>query len=59
MQEAKPLIRSLLIEAGLAFPYCEPEGLVISRSGDECVVTLAAQWYMDYGEASWKQKAEE
>ena len=57
VQEAKPLIRTMLIEAGLAFPYCEPEGLVISRSGDECVVTLAAQWYMDYGEASWKEKA--
>lgn len=48
-----------MIESGDAFPYCEPEGLVISRSGDECVVTLAAQWYMDYGEESWKKKAEE
>jgi leucyl-tRNA synthetase len=53
------LIRALLIESGDAFPYCEPEGQVISRSGDECVVTLAAQWYMDYGEESWKKKAEE
>lgn len=30
---------------------------MISRSGDECVVTLAAQWYMDYGEDSWKKLA--
>ncbi|KAJ3041618.1 cytosolic leucyl tRNA synthetase [Rhizophlyctis rosea] len=59
VQEAKPLIRSMLIDMGLAFPYCEPEGLVISRSGDECVVTLAPQWYMDYGEESWKKLAEE
>jgi leucyl-tRNA synthetase len=57
VQEAKPLIRAALIASGDAFPYCEPEGQVISRSGDECVVTLAAQWYMDYGEESWKQKA--
>ncbi|KAI9015178.1 hypothetical protein BC832DRAFT_194924 [Gaertneriomyces semiglobifer] len=59
VSEAKPLIRSKLIEEGLGFPYCEPDGLVISRSGDECVVTLAPQWYMDYGEESWKALAEE
>jgi len=57
VQEAKPLIRELLIDEGLAFPYCEPEGQVISRSGDECVVASMAQWYMDYGEESWKGKA--
>ncbi len=39
--------------------YCEPDGVVISRSNDECVVTLADQWYVDYGEASWKKQAEE
>ncbi|TPX59918.1 leucine---tRNA ligase [Powellomyces hirtus] len=58
VQEAKPLIRAELIEQGAAFPYCEPEGLVMSRSGDECVVTLAPQWYMDYGEEGWKKLAE-
>ncbi|KAI8819678.1 uncharacterized protein EV422DRAFT_533886 [Fimicolochytrium jonesii] len=59
VQDAKPLIRDELIAQGLAFPYCEPEGLVISRSGDECVVTLAPQWYMDYGEEQWRKLAEE
>ncbi|KAI8829073.1 hypothetical protein BJ741DRAFT_397903 [Chytriomyces cf. hyalinus JEL632] len=57
VQEAKPLIKEYLIAQGLAFTYCEPEGQVISRSGDECVVTLADQWYMDYGEESWKKTA--
>ncbi|KAJ3319550.1 cytosolic leucyl tRNA synthetase, partial [Blyttiomyces sp. JEL0837] len=57
--EAKPLIKDYLISQGLAFPYCEPEGLVISRSGDECVVTLADQWYMDYGEEAWRKQTEE
>jgi leucyl-tRNA synthetase len=57
VQEAKPLIRKMLIEQGLAFPYCEPENQVISRSGDECVVTLANQWYIDYGEEGWKKQA--
>ncbi|KAJ3091299.1 cytosolic leucyl tRNA synthetase [Quaeritorhiza haematococci] len=59
VQEAKPLIRAKLIESGDAFIYCEPEGLVISRSNDVCVVTLADQWYMNYGEDSWKEKAVE
>jgi leucyl-tRNA synthetase len=57
VQEAKPLIRDELIAQGLAFAYCEPDGLVISRSGDECIVTLADQWYVDYGEAVWKAQA--
>ncbi|KAI8915922.1 hypothetical protein EDD86DRAFT_197193 [Gorgonomyces haynaldii] len=57
VQEAKPLIRKMLIEQELGFAYSEPEGQVISRSGDECVVALLGQWYMDYGEESWKAKA--
>jgi len=57
VQDAKPLIRAQLIKSGEAFAYCEPDGLVISRSGDECVVTLADQWFMDFGEESWKQDA--
>ncbi len=57
MQLAKPQIRAKLIASGEAFAYCEPEGVVISRSGDECVVTLADQWYMNYGEEAWKQQA--
>ena len=27
----------------------------ISRSGDECVVALCDQWYLDYGEEKWRQ----
>ncbi|KAJ3120198.1 cytosolic leucyl tRNA synthetase [Nowakowskiella sp. JEL0407] len=57
VQEAKPIIRKQLIDERMAFAYCEPEGLVISRSDDECVVTLAEQWYMNYGEESWKADA--
>ncbi|KAI8608988.1 hypothetical protein BC830DRAFT_1152810 [Chytriomyces sp. MP71] len=59
VQEVKPLIKEYLIAQAQAFTYCEPEGQVISRSGDECVVTLADQWYMDYGEESWRKTAEE
>ena len=58
VQDAKPKVRAQMVEAGLAFAYCEPEGLVISRSADECVVALVDQWYLDYGEPSWKAQAE-
>ena len=34
--------------------YMEPEKQVISRSGDECVVALCDQWYLDYGDLAWK-----
>ncbi|XP_059445411.1 leucine--tRNA ligase, cytoplasmic-like, partial [Corylus avellana] len=40
VQEAKPLVRSKLLEMGLAIIYSEPEKQVVSRSGDECVVAL-------------------
>lgn len=55
--DAKPLVKADLVAAGDAFVYNEPEGLVISRSGDECVVSLEDQWYIDYGEDSWKSQA--
>lgn len=35
--------------------YMEPEKQVMSRSGEECVVALCDQWYLDYGDESWKQ----
>ncbi|EMR09841.1 leucine-tRNA ligase [Pneumocystis murina B123] len=57
VEEAKPKILSDLIIKGIAFIYSEPEGLVISRSGDQCIVALCDQWYIDYGEESWKQEA--
>ena len=38
-----------------AFLYFEPENLVISRMGDECVVALCDQWYIPYGDQDWKQ----
>ncbi|KAG9013714.1 cytosolic leucyl tRNA synthetase [Tulasnella sp. JGI-2019a] len=58
VQEAKPKVRAEMIDAGLAFAYAEPEGLIISRSNDECVVALMDQYYLDYGEPVWKAQAE-
>ena len=53
--EAKPLVKNQLISSGQATIYLEPESLVISRGGDTCVVALVDQWYIVYGEESWKE----
>ncbi|EPY50222.1 cytoplasmic leucine-tRNA ligase Lrs1 [Schizosaccharomyces cryophilus OY26] len=54
VEVAKPKVRADLIKQDLAFVYNEPEGQVISRSGDDCIVALCDQWFLDYGEANWK-----
>lgn len=62
VQEAKPLVAKHLLETGQAFKYAEPDGQVISRSGDECVAAYLDQWYFSYGTAEnggdgeWCQK---
>ena len=58
VQEAKGKVRESMIQKGGALAYAEPEGNVVSRSGDECVVALMDQWYLDYGEANWRSQAE-
>ncbi|KAF4552748.1 Leucine--tRNA ligase [Elsinoe fawcettii] len=51
VEEAKPLVRQSLIDSGDAFNYAEPDGVVISRSADECVAGHLDQWYLNYGKA--------
>lgn len=58
VEKAKPLVRQDMIDAGVAFVYNEPEDVIMSRSGDECVIALCDQWYIDYGEAEWRAKTE-
>jgi len=57
VQDVKPLLKESLIKSGDALIYKEPEKKVISRSGDECVVALCDQWYLDYGEENWRAQA--
>ncbi|GAV04053.1 hypothetical protein RvY_14392 [Ramazzottius varieornatus] len=57
VQDVKKKIQQELIQSGDALLYFEPEGKVISRSGDECVVALCDQWYLDYGQEDWKEQA--
>lgn len=58
VMHAKTKIREELIASGQARIYSEPEKKVISRSGDECVVALCDQWYLEYGEPLWREKVE-
>ncbi|CAI8050221.1 Leucine--tRNA ligase, cytoplasmic, partial [Geodia barretti] len=44
-----------MVASGEAVLYQEPERSVTTRSGDQCVVALTNQWYLDYGEPGWKE----
>ncbi|WKY00875.1 hypothetical protein Q1695_015135 [Nippostrongylus brasiliensis] len=55
--DVKKYIQADLIDEGLAKKYVEPEKTIISRSGDECVVALCDQWYLNYGDPGWKSEA--
>ena len=44
VSQAKPKLKQDLLESGDAIVYAEPEGRVVSRSQDECVVALTDQW---------------
>ncbi|KIY63254.1 leucine-tRNA ligase [Cylindrobasidium torrendii FP15055 ss-10] len=58
VQVAKAKVRADMIAEGVAFAYAEPEGLITSRSADECIVALMDQWYLDYGETTWRDQVE-
>jgi leucyl-tRNA synthetase len=57
VQDVKKALQKKLIDNLEAVIYYEPEREIISRSGDECVVALCNQWYLDYGEEHWKAQA--
>uniref|UniRef100_A0A8D0AU92 Leucine--tRNA ligase, cytoplasmic n=1 Tax=Sander lucioperca TaxID=283035 RepID=A0A8D0AU92_SANLU len=59
VQDVKKPIQKMMVDRGDAMIYMEPEKQVMSRSADECVVALCDQWYLDYGDAEWKQQANE
>ncbi|XP_027036668.1 leucine--tRNA ligase, cytoplasmic-like isoform X1 [Pocillopora damicornis] len=59
VQDVKKLVQKKMLDSGEARIYMEPERKVISRSADECVVALCDQWFLDYGDESWKNTARE
>lgn len=58
VESAKPKVKEALVKSGDAFEYAEPNGHVVSRSGDECVVAYLGQWFLNYGEndPEWRQQ---
>lgn len=58
IQDVKKNLQNKLIQEKSAVVYYEPEKTIISRSGDECVVALCNQWYLDYGNEEWKSQVE-
>lgn len=58
IQDVKKLLQTKLVEENSAVIYYEPEKTIISRSGDECIVALCNQWYLDYGNEEWKSQVD-
>ena len=56
VSDAKGLVRKELIDRGEALVYYEPGGTVVSRSGDNCVVSYCNQWYLNYADENWKKR---
>lgn len=56
VQDVKKDLRKYLVDRNEADTYYEPEKTIMSRSGDECVVALCDQWYINYGEEKWVEK---
>ncbi|XP_049302651.1 leucine--tRNA ligase, cytoplasmic [Bactrocera dorsalis] len=54
VQDIKKDLQKKLVAANEAEIYYEPEKTIISRSGDQCVVALCNQWYLNYGEPEWQ-----
>ena len=52
--EAKVKTSAALKGSDDAITYYEPQKTVMSRSGDECVVSHCNQWYIAYGTEEWR-----
>ena len=48
--DAKNQVKKEMIDSGDAVVYYEPNGHVLSRSGDVCVVKCCDQWYLNYAD---------
>ncbi|OIR57327.1 MAG: leucyl-tRNA synthetase [Amphiamblys sp. WSBS2006] len=56
VSSARKQAKEELEKEGHCFTHYEPEGKIVSRTGDVCVVGLCEQWYIDYGSEEWKQQ---
>eukprot|EP00756_Hemistasia_phaeocysticola_P011620 Hpha_TRINITY_DN15133_c8_g6::TRINITY_DN15133_c8_g6_i1::g.127025::m.127025/K01869/LARS, leuS; leucyl-tRNA synthetase len=58
VQTAKDKTQAMMKVSGEAIVYHEPAGNIVGRSGDECVIALIDQWYLKYGEKTWRDAIE-
>lgn len=61
-KELSPFVPSEIKDTDKNFvldQFMAPEKQVISRSGDECIVALCDQWYLDYEDEAWKEQVRE
>jgi leucyl-tRNA synthetase len=56
VEKAKPIVKQHMLDQGLAVPYYEPEGEIVSRTGDQCIVATCYQWFLKYGEEAWRDQ---
>lgn len=56
VQDAKVAVKQELIDRNEAASYYEPDAMVISRSGEECIVAFCDQWYINYGIEEWRAR---
>jgi leucyl-tRNA synthetase len=60
VSEAKEIIKSILLEEGLASTMYDLPEEVICRCGTKCIVKiLEDQWYLRYSDVKWKELAHE
>ena len=55
VSEAKLKVKEDMINSKDAILYFEPESTVTSRSGEDCIVAHTDQWYLNYGEETWRK----
>ena len=54
VEDARIKIKQDYYTEEVAIPYYEPNEIVISRTGDECIVALTDQWFIRYGQTEMK-----
>ncbi|CAJ1019262.1 tRNA synthetases class I (I, L, M and V)/tRNA synthetases class I (M)/tRNA synthetases class I (C) catalytic domain/Anticodon-binding domain of tRNA, putative [Leishmania lindenbergi] len=59
VSEAKVKTQRDMEAADQCIRYYEPVRQVMSRSGDECIVALCDQWYLEYGKDDWKRMVQD
>lgn len=59
VEDSIPGLKKKYLKTKDWYDYAEPESEVISRSNDKCVASLENQWYIDYGEETWKQQVKD